>query len=341
MQESPELILDLSACRYSAVKSAAIESGWTIKDEKKKDFHLYWCDRNANSTRVHNLKPHQMINHFAGMVEICSKSRLAHNIIMMQGVVPSDYDFFPKTWIIPENYDSLLLERKCPKREKGRMYIVKPENSSQGRGIFLTETEKDENIREAMWKLDHILVAQRYIQNPFLISGLKFDIRLYVLITSCDPLRVYLFHDGLARFCTEAYQPANAGNKNNQFMHLTNFCINRTHATNYEPSPDASKGTIGSKRTLSAVLDVLKRDGHPVDALWPCLHDMAAKVAIAAQPALARRHHACLPGDVTGDRCFELLGMDVLLDADFRPWLLEMNLTPSLLVRSSSHAPQG
>jgi tubulin polyglutamylase TTLL6/13 len=42
---------------------------------------------------------------------------------------------------------------------------------------------------------DH-MVCQVYLTDPFLIDGFKFDMRIYVLITSCDPLRIYIF-DGL------------------------------------------------------------------------------------------------------------------------------------------------
>ena len=48
-------------------------------------------------------------------------------------------------------------------------------------------------------------MAQKYITNPFLIDGLKFDIRLYVLLYGVNPLRVFLFKDGLVRLATESY----------------------------------------------------------------------------------------------------------------------------------------
>jgi hypothetical protein len=46
------------------------------------------------------------------------------------------------------------------------------------------------------------MIVQRYITNPMLIDGLKFDLRIYVLITSVQPLRIFMYKDGIARFAT-------------------------------------------------------------------------------------------------------------------------------------------
>lgn len=50
------------------------------------------------------------------------------------------------------------------------------------------------------------LVVQEYLERPFLIDGYKCDLRIYVLMTSCDPLKLFLFNDGLVRMSTEAYK---------------------------------------------------------------------------------------------------------------------------------------
>ena len=75
-------------------------------------------------------------------------------------------------------------------------YIVKPEAGCQGRGIYLTNS-----VSELEKCRGHIV--QRYIDKPYLIDNLKFDFRLYVLVTCVNPLRIYVFDEGLARFATE------------------------------------------------------------------------------------------------------------------------------------------
>jgi len=71
-------------------------------------------------------------------------------------------------------------------------------------------------------------VVQKYIEQPFTILNKKFDIRQFVLVTSLDPLTVFLFEDCYLRFCTEDY--STEGNLEDLYVHLTNHQVQKSSA---------------------------------------------------------------------------------------------------------------
>lgn len=91
------------------------------------------------------------------------------------------------------------------------------------------------------------------MHKPYLIDNLKFDLRIYVLVYGVDPLRVFVFREGLARFATEEYTGPYKNNLDNLYMHLTNYAINK-NSENFEANEDSADDETGSKRSVSAVL---------------------------------------------------------------------------------------
>ena len=98
---------------------------------------------------------------------------------------------------------------ECFKRVGG-LWIMKPVSRCQGRGIFVI----DRVARVASWKKANderepekkeIYVVSKYIENPMLIGGKKFDLRIYALVLSYSPLKVYLHRGGFARFSASRY----------------------------------------------------------------------------------------------------------------------------------------
>ena len=63
-----------------------------------------------------------------------------------------------------------------------------------------------------------------------MIDNLKFDLRIYVLLYGINPMRIYVYEEGLARFATIAYEEPTQKNINNMYMHLTNYAINKNSA---------------------------------------------------------------------------------------------------------------
>ena len=94
---------------------------------------------------------------------------------------------------------------------------MKPEGGSQGDGIFLVQNASD--LRLKLDAKPHFgagfgALAQRYLPDPLLLDGLKFDLRLYVVLLSVEPLEAYLCKEGLARFCTQSYEAPSSSNMN-------------------------------------------------------------------------------------------------------------------------------
>ena len=77
--------------------------------------------------------------------------------------------------------------------------------------------------------LEETLVVAKYIDNPLLVDGHKCDLRLYVAVTSYDPLLVYMYEKGLVRFATVKYD-SSGKHLWNPCMHLCNYSINKYHS---------------------------------------------------------------------------------------------------------------
>ncbi|OQR92447.1 tubulin polyglutamylase [Achlya hypogyna] len=336
--KAKKLKVNMTLAKYEVIKKIARDRGWKmVTDEEDKaavaTCTLHWIDVPDFLSTFKHMQPFQKVNHFPGMSNLARKSKLARNFQRMTKLFPTQYDFCPKTWILPFDYTEFSQQFNADGISQ-RAFIIKPDHSCQGRGVFLTKNLKDVN------KTD-IFVAQRYITAPLLISGKKFDLRIYVLISSIAPLRVYLFQDGLVRMCTADYTAPNADNMELKFMHLTNYAINK-RSNNFEKNKDEAQDGAGSKRSLRWFLSWLetKFDKEAVAALWDGIGDICLKSILAVQPTIAQEYQstfAKFAKKVDDDGAninansssFAVLGMDVLVDEHLKPWLLEVNHLPS------------
>ena len=152
------------------------------------------------------------------------------------------------------------------------------------------------------------------MHRPYLIDDLKFDLRIYVLVYGVDPLRVFVFKEGLARFATETYTGPAKANLDNLYMHLTNYAINKNGA-NFVKNSDVDDDS-GTKRTLTTVLDYIQENepNFNRENMMDQIEDICVKTVIAVQPALSHAYRTCQPDDLENSTCFQILGMDIMID---------------------------
>nr|XP_056721742.1 tubulin polyglutamylase TTLL13 [Euleptes europaea] len=311
------LSINLSSCKYESVRRAARRCSLKEVGEDE-EWTVYWTDCSVSLERVMEMKRFQKINHFPGMAEICRKDLLARNLNRMLKLFPKEYSIFPRTWCLPADYGDF---QAYGRMRKNRTYICKPDSGCQGRGIFITRNPKEIKHGEHM-------ICQQYITKPFLIDGFKFDMRIYVLVTSCDPLKIFVYEEGLARFATMRYIEPSSSNLDDICMHLTNYAINK-HNENF-----VRNDNTGSKRKLSTLNAWMREHNYDTAELWRDIEDIIIKTLIAAHPVLKHNYRTCFPNHISGCACFEILGFDILLDRKLKPWLLEVNHSPSFTTDS-------
>ncbi|CAK1545623.1 unnamed protein product [Leptosia nina] len=274
--------------------------------------------KHMKSLMFRAIKDGQKMNHFPGTFQIGRKDRLWRNLQKLCnkfGV--NEFGIMPKTYVLP--HDLKLLKHEWEKyAANNERWIIKPPASARGTGIKVVS-------RWAQIPKKRPVVVQRYVSKPYLINGSKFDLRLYVLVTSVHPLRIYLYKDGLARFASVKYN-SELTSLNDRYMHLTNYSINRL-SKNYTPNEDFA-ACEGHKWTLQTLFQYLKTDKNvDTEALWTSIKDLVIKTIISGEASISSLTKANITSRYN---CYELFGIDVLLDEDLKPWLLEVNISPSL-----------
>lgn len=284
---------------------------------------------------VSKLKSHQRISQWPGISVLSHKNRLAKNLMLMQKHHPEAYNFFPLTYLLPNDLHELKKQFRRTENVphwQPPTFIVKPCHDCQGRGIYLINQFAD------LQEPEQSLVAQTYIDDPFLVDGLKFDLRLYVLLYGVNPLRIYLFDDGLARFATTPYKSAKQSDISDLYMHLTNYSINKNssnYVKNEKEDGSAQTNRPCHKRSLKEIYRILQQKGFETAGLKKDINDLVVKTIITGQNYLAHVFRSCHADDFENQMCFQILGFDVMIDSKLKPWLIEINQSPSFATDSA------
>eukprot|EP00798_Chlamydomonas_sp_ICE-L_P020154 gene20154-26888_t len=369
----PPIRINLSNCKYEILRIVQRKLGW-IEVGDDDDWEVYWTDTSVTIERIMKLTSTQKINHFNGMLEICRKRNMAKNLQRMIKIFPTEYNFFPRSFVLPFDMNELVNDFKAsmkklvlhlkakrrslrttfkgPWEKKKAILHLKPDAGCQGKGIRLLQGGNEEKLQKVVKEMEgQQLVAQHYMHKPHLINGFKYDLRLYALVLSVDPLRMFIFNEGLARICTEKYCPPKPSNIHISFMHLTNYAVNKRN-DNFVANEDGQDESA-SKWSLEQLAGYIKENGHSWEKVWASIQELVVKSLISVQPILknklpavppppttmasaASSHSAttAVPPDNDGFSCFELLGYDVMLDSKLVPWLIEVNHSASFSIES-------
>ncbi|XP_046371170.2 tubulin monoglutamylase TTLL4-like [Haliotis rufescens] len=304
----------MSPITPNIVKSALSRIGFRIT--KKNHDWLGCFGKHMKSQGFKAIREYQKLNHFPGSFQIGRKDRLWRNLSKMQvHFGKREFGFFPQTYVLPQ--DLKLLKRAWEDGGSKQKWIIKPPASARGIGIKVIHKWTQIPRRRPV-------IVQRYLGRPYLINDSKFDMRVYVYVSCYDPLRIYIFEDGLARFASCKYS-SSMKSLSNKFMHLTNYSVNKKN-TEYVSNADDSV-CQGHKWSLKALWNYLKRQGINTVGIWDSVKDLVVKTIISSEAPI----NSMIKSNVRSRYCVhELFGFDILLDDHLKPWILEVNISPSL-----------
>lgn len=305
----------LSPVMPKLVRRVIFNSGFRLI-KKTTDWMAVW-EKHMRSPGFKTIRSHQKFNHMPGSFRIGRKDSMWRNLRSnMAKHGKSEFGFMQKTYILPDEVDALkkIWPRAAAQSTK---WIVKPPASARGTGISVVN-------KWSQIPKDKPVVVQKYIERPLLINENKFDLRLYVLVTSINPLRIYMYKNGLARFASVKYS-SESTSLNDRCMHLTNYSINKL-SENYAKNEDIN-ACQGHKWTLQSLWSCLEKRNVDTKRLWATLRSLAIKSLISGEGCLNRMYRQNVNSRYN---CYELFGFDVLLDENLVPWLLEINISPSL-----------
>ena len=291
-----------------------LEDNGFIQAKSNEPWTIAWSSGHIKLNSYEKLSRYQKMNHFPRSNELTRKDLLYKNLSKLKELFPgTKFDFLPESYILPNEYT--FLKDKMDKNPN-QFWIVKPVASSQGRGIFLTQSIND-------IPSNHQTIVSRYIINPFLINNKKFDLRIYAFVTSIVPLRIYRFKEGLTRFSANNYNL----DVNDRCAHLTNYAVNKNNKNYVQNESPFDVDYNSSKWTLTSLQQYLEEHNINSELVFSKIDDIIIKTFISSENNLI---NAISKYCAYQENCFELYGFDILLDENLNCWLMEVNLSPNL-----------
>ncbi|XP_031554461.1 probable beta-tubulin polyglutamylase [Actinia tenebrosa] len=326
------------------VESTLQSLGWRkLEDRYDESFKLKWVECKSQIDYSNFREGNQLVNHISNIGVLTTKlgllcslqeyERVLDKIGSKQRIQLSD--FVPETIRLTNTTEKQKFLNEVYK--EGEVWICKPIGQNQGKGIYMINSSAQ--LRDKLHLNDQYQntnsngrrssqvrpspgrIIQRYIMNPLLLNNHKFDIRAYMFIASTNPY-VVLYHQGYIRLSCVPYSPYSEEAGNSILLaHLTNQYIQKKH-----PSYSSMKEeTVWSFERLQSYIDEhhTKEKGLAKNWMFTTFTKRMQQIMLTCFHSVRKKLHR-------RSGFFDLLGFDFMIDENFKVWLIEVNVNPSL-----------
>lgn len=272
---------------------------------------LWYYSTDPPPSLYHNIDKQRRINHIPGCTALADKWLLFQNLERRYGSNSTEQKntvkrFYPHTWRLPEDREELSSNFK---NNDTKPLIIKSKKGSYGQGMHVVNSIKA-LPQKGSW------LAQEYLNSPHLINRSKYNIRVFVLITDTKPFTAYLYHDAIIDINVQPYSK-NSNSFSDQSIHIAN-----TGVQCKQKDLNLEKHFLNLQKWLSLL--AIETDSNKV---WQAVKEVIKKTFLAGADPI---HKHASKKIAHSEQCFELFGLDLMLDDELNPWIIECNRTPSM-----------
>lgn len=281
------------------------------------------------------LKYHGLVNRLdgitmftkVGMLELI-RERCIERDIPMNFPPP----WYPLTFVLP---DDLEQWKKHAEANPHKKWIYKPNGETMGRGIVLVEKITDVDSKERPFRtrcknvqvfdpkelplaersFAHYGIIQEYMVNPLLLENRKFAVRVYMLVARTKPFLSFHYNFGYVKRCGEFYDE-NKFQREDLFRHITEQEFQKKQE-------DFSHSAAAQLLSIES-LDKYLHENYGIPAFrlnfWQQVKEICTEVCLGIKEPVSIEANLGM---------FEIFGLDMIVDADQRVYLLEANRDPS------------
>ena len=251
------------------------------------------------------------VNRILGQKQVLTaKDALCDTLNLGLGPHVQAYAF--QCWVLPRDLKSFQSYVSGENNSTHSLWVTKLVGNGGGVGIRFYNDTKQILERSGREKPEEFVV-QPALENPFLLFGKKIDLRVYVLITSVRPARVYICREGLVRRAGHNYTNSATG----KFSQLTNVFQS---SNVYDKYDDAVLSFESLRKHLGGSL---------YDAAFERIKLAIVGTVVASEPRFEDIFESTSKAFFCKS-CYALLGVDVILDDALEPHVIEMNGLPSM-----------
>ncbi|OQR99078.1 hypothetical protein ACHHYP_07432 [Achlya hypogyna] len=299
------------------------------------DFDLVWSYEYTQLSSLGPLERRHKVNHLPGSYVLVSKGQVYETQLRLQDLHGRyDFNFIPAQYRLPQDVDQF----SAAFRERRESAATKDDDPDYNkRWLLKSQSHRGVRFFSGLEDLASHMNSNDMVTHciePLLISGHKFDMGLYVAVTSLDPLRIYIYHNTLLRMCKLPY-PASLDNT----ADLESYVVDDYLPPWEMPALKALYSEIPSPTNEgTSHFEVLKHHlesiGIDPDKFQRELYGDVVKIItgnrrhfMQAERAFRRQHQQ--PHDALGN-FFEMYRFDFMVEDTGKPWLMEVNQSPNL-----------